>query len=87
MFRLVGSVEGRTDKTRLETKSQKANHDREGTASCRADSFERDPVSEALRNNTIDTLLGDLRFEPDGDLVDPQIWIYQVQNEEFAQVD
>jgi branched-chain amino acid transport system substrate-binding protein len=51
-----------------------------------ADSFDRDAVAEALRDNTIDTLLGDLRFEDDGDLVDPQIWIYQVQNEEFAQV-
>jgi branched-chain amino acid transport system substrate-binding protein len=51
-----------------------------------ADSFERDAVSEALRDNTIDTLLGDLTFEPDGDLVDPKIWIYQVQNQEFAQV-
>jgi branched-chain amino acid transport system substrate-binding protein len=51
-----------------------------------ADSFERDAVADALRGNTIDTLLGDLQFEDDGDLVDPQIWIYQVQNEEFAQV-
>ncbi|MCC6458160.1 MAG: branched-chain amino acid ABC transporter substrate-binding protein [Caldilineaceae bacterium] len=51
-----------------------------------ADSFDRDAVAEALRDNTVDTLLGDLRFKDDGDLVDPQIWIYQVQNEEFAQV-
>lgn len=51
-----------------------------------ADSFEREAVSAALRDNSIDTLLGDLTFEPDGDLVDPKIWIYQVQNEEFAQV-
>jgi branched-chain amino acid transport system substrate-binding protein len=51
-----------------------------------ADSFERDAVSNALRNNAVDTLLGDLRFEEDGDLVNPQIWIYQVQNQEFEQV-
>jgi branched-chain amino acid transport system substrate-binding protein len=51
-----------------------------------ADSFERDAVAAALRDNSIDTLLGDLTFEADGDLVDPKIWIYQVQNEEFAQV-
>lgn len=51
-----------------------------------ADSFDRDAVAEALRDNTIDTLLGGLRFEADGDLIDPKIWIYQVQNEEFAQV-
>jgi branched-chain amino acid transport system substrate-binding protein len=52
-----------------------------------ADSFERDAVADALRDTTIDTLLGDLQFEDDGDLVDPQIWIYQVQDEEFAQVE
>jgi branched-chain amino acid transport system substrate-binding protein len=51
-----------------------------------AGSFEREAVAEALRGNTVDTLLGDLRFEEDGDLVDPQIWIYQVQDQEFAQV-
>jgi branched-chain amino acid transport system substrate-binding protein len=51
-----------------------------------ADSFDRDEVAAALRDNTIDTLLGGLQFEDDGDLIDPKIWIYQVQNEEFAQV-
>ena len=51
-----------------------------------ANSFERDEVADALRDNTINTLLGNLNFEDDGYLVDPQIWIYQVQNEEFAQV-
>ena len=51
-----------------------------------ADSFERDAVSDALRNNAVDTLLGELRFEEDGDLVDPKIWIYQVRNQEFVQV-
>jgi branched-chain amino acid transport system substrate-binding protein len=51
-----------------------------------ANSFDRDAIAEALRDTTIDTLLGDLTFEDDGDLVNPQIWIYQVQNEEFAQV-
>ena len=52
-----------------------------------ADSFERNAVANALRGNSIDTLLGDLRFEEDGDLINPQIWIYQVQNNEFTQVD
>jgi branched-chain amino acid transport system substrate-binding protein len=51
-----------------------------------ADSFERDAVADALRGNPVDTLLGELQFEDDGDLIDPQIWIYQVQDEEFAQV-
>jgi branched-chain amino acid transport system substrate-binding protein len=51
-----------------------------------ADSFERAEVSQSLRDNSIETLLGNLQFEADGDLVEPKIWIYQVQNEEFAQV-
>lgn len=53
----------------------------------RADSFERDDVAAALRGRDVETLLGDLRFEQNGDLVDPQIWIYQVQDSEFVQVD
>jgi branched-chain amino acid transport system substrate-binding protein len=53
----------------------------------RADSFERDRVANALRTGAASTLLGDLRFEEDGDLVDPQIWIYQVRENEFAQVE
>jgi branched-chain amino acid transport system substrate-binding protein len=52
-----------------------------------ADSFARDEVSAALRQSNIPTLLGDLRFEADGDLVNPQIWIYQVRDGEFQQVD
>lgn len=53
----------------------------------RADSFEREDVAAALRGRDVETLLGDLRFEQNGDLVDPQIWIYQVQDSEFVQVD
>ena len=52
-----------------------------------ADSLERDPVAEALRSNAVPTLLGDLRFEPDGDLADAKIWVYQVQDAEFVQVE
>lgn len=52
----------------------------------RADSFERNAVAEALRGRNVETLLGELSFEQDGDLVDPQIWIYQVQDSEFVQV-
>jgi branched-chain amino acid transport system substrate-binding protein len=52
----------------------------------RADSFERDRVADALRTGSAKTLLGDLRFESDGDLVNPQIWIYQVRDNEFTQV-
>lgn len=55
-------------------------------AAAKADSFERDKVADALRSDTIPTLLNDLRFEPDGDLVQPKIWIYQVVDGEFQQV-
>ncbi|MBE2241046.1 MAG: branched-chain amino acid ABC transporter substrate-binding protein [Caldilineaceae bacterium] len=52
----------------------------------KADSFERAAVADSLRNNSFDTLLSSLRFEPDGDLVNPQIWVYQVVDNEFQQV-
>ena len=43
-------------------------------------------IAGALRGNTVQTILDGLRFQDDGDLADPQIWIYQVQNNEFRQV-
>lgn len=52
----------------------------------KANSLDRAAVSNSLRSNSFDTLLNSLRFEPDGDLVDPQIWIYQVVDNEFQQV-
>lgn len=56
-------------------------------AASKSDSFDRDKMAEALRKDTIPTLLSDLHFEPNGDLVEPKIWIYQVVNGEFQQVD
>ncbi|MCB9161401.1 MAG: branched-chain amino acid ABC transporter substrate-binding protein [Caldilineaceae bacterium] len=52
-----------------------------------ADSLERAAVTAALRDNGAATLLGDLRFTPQGDLQDAQIWIYQVVDGEFMQVE
>lgn len=52
----------------------------------KANSFERAAVVNSLRSERFDSLLGALRFEPDGDLVDPKIWVYQVVNNEFVQV-
>ena len=52
----------------------------------RADSFDRGAVANALRTNAVATLLGDLRFTDKGDLLNPQIWIYQVKESEFVQV-
>ncbi|MGC9522439.1 MAG: branched-chain amino acid ABC transporter substrate-binding protein [Anaerolineae bacterium] len=51
-----------------------------------AGSFDRDAIADALRANPIPTLLDELRFDTNGDLVDPQIWIYQVENSEFRPV-
>lgn len=56
-------------------------------AAAKADSFDREKVAAALRSDAIPTLLNDLRFEPDGDLVEPKIWIYQVVDGEFQQVE
>jgi branched-chain amino acid transport system substrate-binding protein len=51
-----------------------------------ADSLGAAAVADALRGNNLETLLGDLRYQPNGDLVDPQIWIYQVSGGDFQQV-
>ena len=56
-------------------------------AAAKADSFDRDKVADALRSDAIPTLLNDLRFEQDGDVVEPKIWIYQVVDGEFQQVE
>jgi branched-chain amino acid transport system substrate-binding protein len=55
-------------------------------AARKADSFDRGAVANQLRSDPVETLLGALRFENNGDLVDPRIWIYQVSNSEFVQV-
>ena len=52
-----------------------------------ADSLEADAVASALRGNEIPTVLGGLRFDDKGDLANPQIWIYQVEDSEFRQVE
>ena len=52
-----------------------------------ADSFQADAIAQALRANEIDTLLGPLRFDANGDLIEPQIWIYRVEENEFRQVE
>jgi len=52
----------------------------------KADTINAPQIADAIRNNALDTLLKSLKFESDGDLVDPQIWIYQVVDGEFQQV-
>ncbi len=52
-----------------------------------ADSLEADAVAAALRAEAISTVLGEMRFDEKGDLANPQIWIYRVENSEFRQVE
>lgn len=52
-----------------------------------AKSIEVDAIAEALRRNPVPTLLNELTFDNEGDLVDPQIWIYQVTDSEFKQIE
>ena len=52
-----------------------------------ANSFGQAAVGAALRANTVDTLLDQLTFEADGDVADAQIWIFQVRDGEFVQVE
>jgi branched-chain amino acid transport system substrate-binding protein len=52
----------------------------------KADALDASQIADAIRNNALETLLKSLRFESNGDLVDPQIWLYQVVNGEFQQV-
>ena len=52
----------------------------------KANALDASKVADALRNNSVSTLLNSLRYQPTGDLVDPHIWIYQVVNSEFVQV-
>jgi branched-chain amino acid transport system substrate-binding protein len=53
----------------------------------KADSLDTARVADALRSNAVSTLLQDLRFEQNGDLSEPKIWIYQVVDGEFQQVE
>jgi branched-chain amino acid transport system substrate-binding protein len=53
----------------------------------KANGFEASKIANALRTDSLPTLLNSLRYQANGDLTDPQIWIYQVVNSEFQQVD
>jgi branched-chain amino acid transport system substrate-binding protein len=55
-------------------------------AARKAGSVEADAIAEALRQHTLSTLLDGLRYQPDGDLEDAQIWIYQVEDGQFRQI-
>lgn len=52
-----------------------------------AGSLDAAKIANALRQTPIKTLLSELRYQPNGDLTNPQIWIYQVKDGEFQQVE
>lgn len=52
-----------------------------------ANALEADAIAQALRSNAIPTVLGEMRFDAKGDLANPQIWIYRVEDSEFRQVE
>jgi branched-chain amino acid transport system substrate-binding protein len=51
-----------------------------------AGSFDADAVSDAIRSSTIDTPMGKLSFQANGDLKDATVYIFQVQDDSFVQV-
>jgi len=53
----------------------------------KANGFNAPQIADALRRENVPTLLNNLRYQASGDLAEPQIWIYQVVNNEFQQVD
>ena len=52
-----------------------------------AASLASNDIASALRSSSINTLLDALTYQESGDLENPQIWVYQVQNGEFVQVE
>jgi branched-chain amino acid transport system substrate-binding protein len=57
-----------------------------GDAVRAANDLDESEVIDAFHGGDFDTLLSKLRYQDNGDLVDPQIWIYQVKDSEFVQV-
>jgi branched-chain amino acid transport system substrate-binding protein len=43
-------------------------------------------IAGVLRGGTVETLLGSLQYTEQGDLAEPKIWVYQVKDGEFQQV-
>ncbi|MFN2204207.1 MAG: branched-chain amino acid ABC transporter substrate-binding protein [Caldilineaceae bacterium] len=52
----------------------------------KAGSLDAAKVADALHGASVDTILDSLRFQDNGDLENAQIWIYQVVDNEFQQV-
>ncbi|RME84014.1 MAG: branched-chain amino acid ABC transporter substrate-binding protein [Caldilineae bacterium] len=52
----------------------------------KAGTLDADRVAEALRSIEMDTLMGRVAYDANGDRIDAPIFIYQVQNDAFVQV-
>lgn len=52
-----------------------------------ANALDSDRIADALRGEMLETMLGELSYESNGNLSSPKIWVYQVVNQEFEQVD
>ncbi len=52
-----------------------------------ANALDSGKIADALRSEKLETMLGELSYEDNGNLSAPRIWVYQVANQEFEQVD
>jgi branched-chain amino acid transport system substrate-binding protein len=52
----------------------------------KANSLDAGKVADAIRGLDVKTVLGQVQYQPDGDLRNPQIYIFQVKGGEFVQV-
>lgn len=52
----------------------------------KAGSFDRNAVASAIRSLDFDSLLGHVSYDANGDLKDPTIYVFQVQDGKFVQV-
>ena len=52
----------------------------------KANSLDAAKVADAIRSLDYKGIIGQLQFQSNGDLQDPQMYIFQVQNNEFTQV-
>jgi branched-chain amino acid transport system substrate-binding protein len=53
----------------------------------KANALDAAKIADTLRGSSVKTMLDGFNYQPNGDLVDPQIWIYQVVDGEFKQVE
>jgi branched-chain amino acid transport system substrate-binding protein len=53
----------------------------------KANALDATKIADTLRGSSVKTMLDGFNYQDNGDLVDPQIWIYQVVDGEFKQVE